>query len=54
MIDAAGPGDIIVVDNGGHPVSTWGGMATYAAVHKGMGGLIVDGGVRDREEMRCP
>lgn len=51
MIDAARPGDIIVVDNGGHCVSTFGGLATLAAKRKGIGGLIVDGGVRDREEM---
>lgn len=51
MIDAAGPGDILVVDNGGHCVSTWGGLATFAAKVKGIGGLVVDGGVRDREEM---
>lgn len=51
MIDAARPGDILVVDNGGRAVSTWGGLATYAAKVKGLGGLVVDGGVRDREEM---
>lgn len=51
MIDAAAPGDVIVVANGGAPVSTWGGMASYAARLKGVGGLIVDGGVRDREEI---
>ena len=51
MIDAAGAGDVLVVDNGGHCVSTWGGLATYAAKVKGVGGLVVDGGVRDREEM---
>lgn len=51
MIDAAKPGDIVVVDNGGRAVSTWGGLATYAAKVKGLGGLVVDGGVRDREEM---
>lgn len=51
MIDAAGPGDVIVVANGGAPVSTWGGMASYAAKLKGIEGLIVDGGVRDREEI---
>lgn len=51
MIDAAGPGDVIVVDNGGQPVSTWGGLASYAAKVKGISGLVVDGGVRDREEM---
>ncbi len=51
MIDAAAPGDVIVVDMGGHAVSTWGGLATLAATVKGIGGLVVDGGVRDREEM---
>ena len=51
MIDAASPGDIIVIDNGGQCVSTWGGLATLAAKLKGIGGLVADGGVRDREEM---
>lgn len=51
MIDAAAAGEIIVVDNGGRAVSTWGGLATYAAKVKRLGGLVVDGGVRDREEM---
>jgi len=32
-------------------VSTFGGLATLAAKLKGIGGLIADGGVRDREEM---
>lgn len=51
MIDAAAPGDIVVVDNGGNCVSTWGGLATLAAKRKGIGGLVADGGVRDKEEM---
>ncbi|MGM0583526.1 MAG: RraA family protein [Pseudomonadota bacterium] len=51
MIDAAGPGDVVVVANNGAPVSTWGGMASYAATVKGIEGLVVDGGVRDREEI---
>ena len=51
MLDAAGPGDILVVDNGGHCVSTFGGLATLAAKTKGVAGLVADGGVRDREEM---
>ena len=51
MIDAASPGDVIVVANNGSQVSTWGGMASYSAKLKGIAGLVVDGGVRDREEI---
>jgi 3-hexulose-6-phosphate synthase / 6-phospho-3-hexuloisomerase len=51
VIDAARPGDVLVIDNGGECVSTFGGLATLAAKLKGIAGLIVDGGVRDREEM---
>ncbi len=51
MIDAAAPGEVLVIDNGGHCVSTWGGLATFAAKVKGIGGLVCDGGVRDQEEM---
>ncbi len=51
MIDAAGPGDVVVVANAGAPISTWGGTASYAAHLKLIAGLIVDGGIRDREEI---
>lgn len=51
IIDAASAGDIVVVANNGNPVSSWGGTASYAAKVKGVAGLLVDGGVRDREEM---
>ena len=51
MIDEANPSDVIVVANNGAQVSTWGGMASYSAKLKGIGGLVVDGGIRDREEI---
>lgn len=51
IIDAAQAGDIVVIDMDGAKCSTWGGMASLAAKHKGVNGLIVDGGVRDLEEM---
>jgi regulator of RNase E activity RraA len=51
MIEAAATGDVLVVDNAGHCVSTFGGLATLAAKTKGIAGVVVDGGVRDREEM---
>lgn len=51
MIDAAQAGDVIVVDAQGAPFSTWGGMASLAAKEKGIAGLVVDGAVRDLEEI---
>jgi len=51
MIDAAKRGDVIVIDGAGSRYSTWGGMASYAAKFKGVAGLVVDGAVRDLEEM---
>ena len=48
MIDAADPGEVIVVAADGVPYSTWGGMASLAAAHKGIAGIAVDGGVRCR------
>ncbi len=51
MIDAANAGDVIVIDDGGAPYSTWGGMSSYAAKMKGIAGVVVDGSVRDLEEI---
>lgn len=51
MINAAQAGDVIVVDACGAECSTWGGMASLAAKLKGVAGLMVDGAVRDLEEM---
>ena len=51
IIDAATAGDVIVIDAGGVPFSTWGGMASYAAKMKGIAGVVVDGAVRDLEEI---
>jgi regulator of RNase E activity RraA len=52
VIDSAQEGDVIVIDNGGQQVSTWGGIASLAAQIRGVAGLVVDGGVRDLDEIR--
>ncbi len=52
VIDSAQEGDVIVIDNGGQQVSTWGGIASFAAQKRGVAGLVVDGGVRDLDEIR--
>ena len=52
VIDSSQEGDVIVIDNGGEQVSTWGGIAAFAAKMRGVNGLVVDGGVRDLDEIR--
>jgi 4-hydroxy-4-methyl-2-oxoglutarate aldolase len=47
----AEPGDVVVIDAGGGTVSTLGGMAAHGAKTEGVGACIVDGGVRDVDEM---
>jgi 3-hexulose-6-phosphate synthase/6-phospho-3-hexuloisomerase len=51
-IDAAQKGDIIVVDAHESQVALWGELATRSALSRNIGGLIIDGGVRDVEFIR--
>lgn len=47
------PGEILVVDAGGYEdTAIWGGIMTRAAVNRKLGGLVVDGAVRDVAEIR--
>ena len=48
----AAPGDVLVVDAGNAPHGHWGEILTVAAQQRGIAGLLIDGGVRDRNEMR--
>lgn len=50
-IDAAEPGDVIVVANAGRAqVSGWGGVLSAGATTKGIAGIVTDGGVRDVDQ----
>ncbi|NLF31639.1 MAG: bifunctional hexulose-6-phosphate synthase/ribonuclease regulator, partial [Planctomycetes bacterium] len=51
-IDAARPGEVIVIDAGGRPPAVWGELATESAVGKALAGLVVDGAVRDSADIR--
>jgi len=52
-IEAAMPGDIIVIDNGGRPeFSCWGGLLALSAKLKGLSGVVIDGASRDIDEAR--
>jgi regulator of RNase E activity RraA len=51
-IEAAKPGDVIVLDNGGRTdVNTFGGIIATACKVKGLSGWVSDGAVRDLEEI---
>lgn len=52
-IGMARPGEILVVDAGGfEDTAVWGGIMTRAAMERGVGGIVVDGAVRDVAEIR--
>ncbi len=52
-IEAAHPGDIIVIDNGGKlEFSCWGGLLALSAKLKGVSGVVIDGASRDIDEAR--
>lgn len=46
-IEAAGPGDVLVVDGGGRETALAGELFARVAAAKGVAGIIVDGGYRD-------
>ncbi len=51
-IDVAGPGNVIVIYNGSRYISPWGGLATLSCKNKGIEGVVIDGAVRDVDEIR--
>jgi 3-hexulose-6-phosphate synthase/6-phospho-3-hexuloisomerase len=52
-IDIASKGDVIVINNDGVThVAPWGELATLSCVKKGISGVIIDGAVRDVEDIR--
>lgn len=47
-IESGGPGEVIVVSNGGREdVSCWGDILSVAATEKGIEGVVIDGACRD-------
>ncbi len=51
-IDEAKEGDVLVIYNGSRHVAPWGGLATLSCLSKGLAGVVVDGAVRDIDEVR--
>ncbi len=50
-IDIASPGEVLVIYNGSDHVAPWGGLATLSCLNKGIGGVVIDGAVRDIDEI---
>jgi 3-hexulose-6-phosphate synthase/6-phospho-3-hexuloisomerase len=52
-IDLAAPGDVIVINNdAGVHVAPWGELATRSCLVKGIAGVVIDGAVRDVDDIR--
>mgnify|MGYP000477529072 CR=1 FL=1 len=50
-IDKAEPGDVLVIDAGSGDTAVWGELATWSAKIKGLAGVVVDGAVRDLDDL---
>jgi len=50
-IDKAEPGDVLVIDAGSGNTAVWGELATWSAKMKGLAGVVVDGAVRDLDDL---
>jgi 3-hexulose-6-phosphate synthase/6-phospho-3-hexuloisomerase len=52
-IDVAKKGDVIVIYNASPYVAPWGELATHSCKNKGIAGVVIDGAVRDIEDIRA-
>ena len=51
-IDIAKEGNVIVIDAGGVGPAIWGELATHSAVQKKIGGVVINGAIRDITDIR--
>ncbi len=52
-IDRAHAGDIIVIENGRTDIAPWGELATLSCINNKIEGVVIDGAVRDVDEIRA-
>lgn len=52
-IDLAGKGNVIVIYNGSNGIAPWGGLATLSCKNRGIEGMVIEGAVRDVDEIRA-
>jgi len=51
-IDHAEAGQVIAIDAGSSPPAVWGELASESALQKKVAGVVIDGAIRDSEEIR--
>jgi 3-hexulose-6-phosphate synthase/6-phospho-3-hexuloisomerase len=52
-IDQAGPGDVLVIDSRGTQTAMWGELASHSSQVKGLAGVVIDGAIRDIDDIRA-
>jgi len=52
-IDAARPGDVIVVDACGQGPAVWGELASESCLQRKVAGIVIDGAIRDVDAIRA-
>ena len=50
-IDLAKKGDVLVIDVNGGKAAVWGELATRSAKQKGISGVVLDGAIRDMDDI---
>jgi regulator of RNase E activity RraA len=53
LVAATGPGRVLMIDVGGAPISTFGGIASMAAKARGATAVVIDGACRDVDEIQA-
>ncbi len=51
-IDVAREGDVIVIKTAGDSEAVWGELASHSCLNKGIEGVVIDGAVRDVDDIR--
>jgi len=51
-IDLAEEGEVLVVDTNSGDIAIWGELATWSAVMRKLGGVVIDGAVRDVDDLK--
>jgi 3-hexulose-6-phosphate synthase/6-phospho-3-hexuloisomerase len=52
-IEQAQPGDVLVIDARGGPTAMWGELASHSCRVRGVAGVVIDGAIRDIDDVRA-